>query len=186
MRRLDHCESYHVQESIGILRAQARHDGLPLLKEHRHGDASDTTQRQMAEPQEIFGYTHTRNRKCMQLKRCSSFHIHLDVRVSARSLPIEGLTDKIKTQDTISRTHTSSCLIIVKWGCVESGRYTHRSGLTLRILGNGTLQIHISISVETGFLSLVLSFLPVSFFQFLAFLMPLDGDQMDTICLTST
>lgn len=78
----------------------------------------------------------------------------------------------IKNTDTISRTHTSSCLITVKWGCVESGRYTHRSGLTLRILGNGTLQIHISISVETGFLSLVLSFHPVSFFQSLAFLMP--------------
>lgn len=45
MQRLDHCESYHVQESMGILRARARHDGLPLLKEHRHGDASDTTQR---------------------------------------------------------------------------------------------------------------------------------------------
>lgn len=44
MQRLDHCESYHVQESMGILRAGARHDGLPLLKEYRHGDASDTTQ----------------------------------------------------------------------------------------------------------------------------------------------
>lgn len=45
MRRLDHCESYHVQESMGILKARARHDGLPLLKEHRHGDGSDTSQR---------------------------------------------------------------------------------------------------------------------------------------------